>query len=81
MTLSTTLACPFPYGYAGVEYLFIIPKSQQYLLKNFAIKLKTIVRNNSMRDPKPSDNIFPNKSLASMSLIFDNGLALTHLVK
>ena len=31
--------------------------------EGFAIKLKTIVRDEGMRDPKPSDNIFPNKSL------------------
>ena len=32
-------------------------------LEGFVIKLKTIVRDKGMRDPKPSDNIFPNKSL------------------
>ena len=31
--------------------------------ESFTIKLKTIVRDEGMRDPKPSDNIFPNKSL------------------
>ena len=31
--------------------------------KGFAIKLKTIIRDEGVRDPKPSDNIFPNKSL------------------
>ena len=31
--------------------------------KGFAIKLETIVRNEGMRDPKPSNNIFPKKSL------------------
>ena len=33
MTLLTVSACPFPCGYAEVEYLFVIPRSQQYLLK------------------------------------------------
>ena len=32
-------------------------------LEDFAIKLKTIVRDEGMGDPKPSDNIFPKKSL------------------
>ena len=31
--------------------------------KGFAIKLKTIVRDEGMRDPKSSDNIFSHKSL------------------
>ena len=32
-------------------------------LEGFAIKLNTIVQDEGMRDPKPSDNIFPYKSL------------------
>ena len=32
-------------------------------LDGFAIELKTVVQDESMRDSKPSDNIFPNKSL------------------
>ena len=32
-------------------------------LKGFVIKLKTIVRDEGMKDPKPSDNVFSNKSL------------------
>ena len=31
--------------------------------KAFVLKLKPIVRDEGMRDPKPSDNIFPDKSL------------------
>ena len=31
--------------------------------KGFAIKLKVVVRDEGMRNPKPGDNIFPNKSL------------------
>ena len=31
--------------------------------EGFAIKLKSIIRDECMRDPKPSDNFFPNKSL------------------
>ena len=30
-------------------------------LEGIAIKLKTIIRDECMRDPKPSDNVFPNK--------------------
>ena len=33
MTLLIVLACPSPYEYAGVEYLLVMPRSQQYLLK------------------------------------------------
>ena len=29
MTLLTTSACPFSCGYVGVEYLFVMPRSQQ----------------------------------------------------
>ena len=32
-------------------------------LKGLSIKLQSIVRDEGMRDSKPSDNIFPNKSL------------------
>ena len=32
-------------------------------LEGFTIKLKTIVRDEGMKDLKPGDNIFPNKSL------------------
>ena len=31
--------------------------------KGLAIKLKTVIRDEGARDSKPSDNIFPNKSL------------------
>ena len=31
--------------------------------EGFTIKLKTIIRDEGVGDPKPSDNIFPNKSL------------------
>ena len=31
--------------------------------EGFTIKLKTIVQDKGLRDPEPSDNIFPNKSL------------------
>ena len=31
--------------------------------EGFTIKLKTIIQDEGMGDPKPSDNIFPNKSL------------------
>ena len=33
MTLLTALAYPFTCGYAKVKYLFVMPRSQQYLLK------------------------------------------------
>ena len=33
MTLLTVSAYPFPYGYVGVEYLFVMSRLQQYLLK------------------------------------------------
>ena len=33
MTLLTASACLFPCGYAGVEYLFFIPRLEQYFLK------------------------------------------------
>ena len=58
MTLLIVSACPFPYGYGGVEYLFIAISP-----KGLAIELKTVVRDEGMRDFKLSDNIFPNKSL------------------
>ena len=38
----------------------MIPNSQQYLLKAY-IELKTIVRNEGVRDPEPGNNVFPDE--------------------
>ena len=48
-----------------MEYLFVIPRSQQYLLKpeGLAIKLKAVIRDEGMRDPKSSNNVLPDKLL------------------
>ena len=49
-----------------MEYLFVIPRSQQYLLKSegLAIKLKAVIRDEGMRDPKSSNNVLPDKFLS-----------------
>ena len=44
------------------------------------MELKTVVRDEGTRDSKPSDNIFPKKSLDIHTLIFANGSTSTHLV-
>ena len=77
MTLLIVSACPFPYGYGGVEYLFIAISP-----KGLAIELKTVVRDEGMRDFKLSDNIFPNKSLDSSWLmnVWCKSLALVTLL-
>ena len=49
--------------------------------EGFAIKLKTIIRDECTRDSKPSDNIFQEKSLGIYILIFASGSTSTHLVK
>ena len=49
--------------------------------EGFTIKLKTIVQDECTRDSKLSDNIFTDKLMASISLIFASGSASTHLVK
>ena len=46
-----------------MEYLFVIPNSQQYLLKDFAVELKSIVRDKGMRYREASDNVLPEKLL------------------
>ena len=63
MTLLIASSCLFPYGYAEVEYLFVMPKSQQYLLEDLVIKLQSVVQDECMRDLKLSDNIFSKKFL------------------
>ena len=63
MTLLTASACPFPCGYAGIKISICYAQVTTIPLESFAIKLKTVVRDEDMRDSKPSDNIFPNKSL------------------
>ena len=62
VTLLTVSAYPFPCGYAGVQYLFAVPKSQQYLLKALLSNWRPLFEMR-VRDSKPSGNIFPNKSL------------------
>ena len=64
MTLLTALACPFPWGYSGVEYLFHNSQVTTVSFDRFAIKLKAIVRDEGTRDPELCDNVFPNKFLS-----------------
>jgi len=40
------------------------PESFAFKLKSFTFKLKTIVRDEGVRNPKLSDNIFPHESLS-----------------
>ena len=64
MTLLTALACLFPWGYAGVEYLFRNSQVTIVSFDRFVIKLKAIVRDKGTRDPELCDNVFPNKFLS-----------------
>ena len=43
-----------------MEYLFLIPISQQYL-ESLAIKLKSVVRDEGMGYPKLGDNVLPHE--------------------
>ena len=81
MTLLTALAYPFPCGYAGVEYLFVMPRSQQYLLKAllsncsplFEMKVRGILNRVTI--------FFQTNLFAYASLIFANDSVSTHLMK
>ena len=63
MTLLTALACPFPYGYAGVEYLFVMPRSQQYLLKALLSNCSPLSEMRVRGILNRTTIFFPNKSL------------------
>ena len=64
MTLLTATTCLFPCGYTGVEYLFFYAQDIAIPPKGFAIKLKTIIRDECTKDSKLSDNIFLDKSFS-----------------
>ena len=48
-------------GWSGISILY--PQITIVLLESFPIKLKTIVRDESMGDPESSNDILPDKSL------------------
>ena len=81
MTLSIASACPFPWGYAGVEYLLVMPKSQQYLLKAFLSNWSLLFEMRVRGIPNRVTIFFQRNLLASTSLIFANGSVSTHMVK
>ena len=81
MTLLTASACPFPYGYAEVEYLFFMPRSQQYLWKTLLSNWSPLSEISVWGIPNRVTIFFQTNVLASTSLIFANGSASTHLVK
>ena len=61
--------------------MVLYPHLYAKLLKFLTIKLSTIIRYDCPRDPKPTDNVFPNKVYNLSSMITSNGSASTHLVK
>ena len=61
--LINSLGLPIP---LGISWGRISIRNSQFTavsFEGFAIKLKVIVRDEGVRDPKPGDNIFPDKLL------------------
>ena len=81
MTLLTASACPFLCGCARVEYLFIMPRSQQYLLTALLSNWRPLSKMRVRGIPNQVTIFFQKNLLASTSLIFANGSASIHLVK
>ena len=81
LTLLIASACPFPCGYAGVEYLFIMPRSHQYLLKALLSNCKSLSEMRARGTLNLVTIFFQMNFIASISLIFANGSTSTHLVK
>ena len=81
MTLLIASACQFPWGYAGVEYLLVIPRSQQYLLKDLLLNWRPLSEMRVWGTPNSVTIFFQTNFLASTSLIFAKGSTSTHLVK
>ena len=73
------LAIPLGIGWGRVSVLD--SQVTAVSLERFAIELKTVVRDEVMRDSESGDNIFHTNFLASMSLMFAKGSTSTHLVK
>ena len=61
--LLTVLACSFPCGYAGVKYLFVMPRSQQYLLKAFLSNCSPLSEMRVRGILNRTTIFFPSKSL------------------
>ena len=70
MTLLTTSACPFHCGYAEVEYLFVIPRSQQYFLKALLSNYSLLSEMSVWGIPNRVTIFFQTNFLAFASLIF-----------
>ena len=66
---------------AEVEYLFVIPKSQQYLLKALLSNWRPLSEIGVWGTPNRVTIFFQIKFLASTSLMLARGSASTHLVK
>ena len=57
---SLSLPIPLGVGWSGIPirdtHITVVPS------ESLAIKLKSVVRDEGIRDPKPSDNVLPHKS-------------------
>lgn len=58
MVLLEPLAYPLPWGYRGVKVRWLMPNSL-YMSVTTAGKLEPIVGDDSVKDPKPTNDAFP----------------------
>ena len=79
--LINSLGLPIPLWIAEVEYLFLMPKSQQYLLKALLSNWRPLSVMRVWGIPNRVTIFFQTNLLASTSVIFANGSTSTHLVK
>ena len=81
MTLFVAFAWLLPWGYAGVEYLFFMPKSQQYSRKALLLNWSPLSETRVFGIPNLVMIFHHTNLFTSWSRMLARGSASTHLVK
>src|SRR6266702_2939836 len=77
ITLLTASACLLPCGYAGVEYLFLMPSSEQYSLKALLSNWSPLSETRARGIPNRVTIFFQTNFFTSTSRMFARGSAST----
>ena len=80
MTLLTVSACPFPCGVGRNGIFILYTQIRTVFPESFAIKLKTIIRDECIGNPESSNNVLPDEPF-DIYMMLARGSASTHLVK
>ena len=81
IVLLIALACPLLWGYAGVEYLFVMPKSRQKSRKALLSNCNPLSEMMVSSTPNLVTIFFHTNFLTSTSQMLASALASAHLVK